>query len=161
MWSNNKQHNIPTSHLNKPFWENKWVELHSGFRMVTTPKTNACPFLKGTISIGNDTSSNPWKLTWHWKIPIFNTKYIFIHGGFSSDRPVSFRQGLFSGEFFVFFYPWAPWRVPFWTPCHDYPWWCRRSWVMGHENWWESPKELAGLIYIGVVKPINCLLIIP
>ena len=27
---------------------------------------------------------HPWKLTWHWKIPIFNRKYIFIPGGFSS-----------------------------------------------------------------------------
>jgi len=25
----------------------------------------------------------PWKLTWHWKIHMFNRKYIFIHGGFS------------------------------------------------------------------------------
>ncbi len=25
----------------------------------------------------------PSKLTWHWKIPIFNRKYIFIHGGWS------------------------------------------------------------------------------
>ena len=33
----------------------------------------------------------PWKLTWHWKIPIFNRKYIFIHGGCSS------QSCLFSG----------------------------------------------------------------
>ena len=26
---------------------------------------------------------HPWKLTWHRKIPMFNRKYIFIHGGFS------------------------------------------------------------------------------
>ena len=25
---------------------------------------------------------HPWKLTWHWTIPTFNSKYIFIHGGF-------------------------------------------------------------------------------
>ena len=33
----------------------------------------------------------PWKLTWHWTI--FNRKYMFIHGGFSSNRHVSFRGG--------------------------------------------------------------------
>ena len=26
---------------------------------------------------------HPWKLTWHWKIPILNRKHIFIHGGCS------------------------------------------------------------------------------
>ena len=30
-----------------------------------------------------DPDLNPWKLTWHWEIHIFNRKYIFIHGGFS------------------------------------------------------------------------------
>ena len=38
-----------------------------------------------------------WKLTWHWKITIFNGKYIFIHGGFSNVMLV-FRGvwGIFS-----------------------------------------------------------------
>ena len=27
-------------------------------------------------------TGSPWKLTWLWKIPIFNRKYIFIYGGF-------------------------------------------------------------------------------
>ena len=36
--------------------------------------------------VGTDTSLqlHPWKLTWHWKIRMFNRKYIFIHGGFST-----------------------------------------------------------------------------
>ena len=29
---------------------------------------------------------HPWKLRWHSKIPLFNTKYIFIHGGFASKN---------------------------------------------------------------------------
>ncbi len=48
---------------------------------------------KTWLSCGNSThfhkvkmyNVHPWKLTWHWKIPIFNRKYIFIHGGFSSQ----------------------------------------------------------------------------
>ena len=31
----------------------------------------------------NSVELHPYKLTWHWKLPIFNRKYIFIHGGFS------------------------------------------------------------------------------
>ena len=55
---------------------------------------------------------HPWKLTWHWKIPIFTRKYIFIHGGFSSDRHLSFRGG--------------GWGVPsIWLFSHATSWWFR------------------------------------
>ena len=36
---------------------------------------------------------HPWKLTWHWKIPIFNRKYIFKWWVFHCH--VSFRGGRF------------------------------------------------------------------
>ena len=52
----------------------------------------------------------PWKLTWHWKITIFNRKYIFIHGRFSI---VMLVFGDVTGWWFSFFLnfhpkPWEP-----------------------------------------------------
>ena len=44
---------------------------------------------------------HPWKLTWHWKIPIFNRKYIFVHGGFSISH-VSFLGGMYISNKLVF-----------------------------------------------------------
>ncbi len=36
-----------------------------------------------TRKVGKDTRNTlPSSLTWHWKITIYNRKYIFIHGGF-------------------------------------------------------------------------------
>ena len=43
-------------------------------------------------SYKNIVSNPPWKRTWHWKVPTFNTKYIdSFNGGCSSNRHVSFR----------------------------------------------------------------------
>ena len=50
---------------------------------------------------------HPWKLTWHWKNPIFNRKYIFKWWIFHCH--VSFRGGTLNNPF-VFF--------PFASPVH-------------------------------------------
>ena len=47
----------------------------------------------------------PRKLIWHWKIPIFNRKYIFTHGGFSSQ----------SRSFFGFGHPFAATKTRWWS----------------------------------------------
>ena len=66
----------------------------------------------------------PRKLIWHWKIPIFNRKYIFTHGGFSSQScsfsvsgTLSLPQKLGGGFklFFIFTPIWG--NDPIWLIC--------------------------------------------
>ena len=70
-----------------------WITKTAFPSPLTLPKTNRSP-LKMMVSNRNLLSRglHPWKLTWHWKITIFNRKYIFKWWIFHCH--VSFREGI-------------------------------------------------------------------
>ncbi len=78
--------------LNQPLQLGRWVSLSMSevywFSKVHLPlKKGGFPtslVTKYLSKIFRSKILTPWKLAWHWKLLIFNRKYIFIHGGFSA-----------------------------------------------------------------------------
>ena len=72
------------------------------------------------------------KLTKQWTMPIFNTKYIFIHGTFSSHRYVSWSRSVTCNPVYVQ-------RKYFFFRSFS-SWWFQPIWKICLSNWIISPR---------------------
>ena len=71
--------NLAVTRIAKPLWNRLW-QWHMWHEFIR----NVC--------FGTPCGLHPWKLTWHWKIPMFNSKYIFKWWIYHC--PVSFFGGI-------------------------------------------------------------------
>ena len=118
-----------------PTWLNIWSH-HSAHSMsfVVPPKTHQQSTLETPI-FKNCNTIHPWKLTWHWKNPIFNRKYIFKWWIFHCHASLFFWEGTPQG--------W-PWAIKEWSE-------------MGPPLGWSLPtgRQSHGIFGHGTKNPIT------
>lgn len=68
---------VPRSVFQKVGSGTSWWDLFLGAKRFQTGHVCQVGFIMKPVLAG---AIHPWKLSWHWKIPIFNRKYIVIHG---------------------------------------------------------------------------------